>query len=100
MGIIGTDIYDLTTEIIDHAYSRLTYHDWVFGPAQDGGYYFVGCRKPVPEIFDLDEWGHDQVLKQTLEKAYNLELSVSLIDELKDIDRAEDLKGTDLEGVV
>jgi rSAM/selenodomain-associated transferase 1 len=97
VGIIGTDIYDLTTEIIDHAFSRLTYHDWVFGPAKDGGYYFAGCHEPVPEVFDLQAWSHDLVLKQTLEKAYDLELSVSLIEELNDIDTVEDLKGTDLE---
>lgn len=95
--IIGADNYELTTEIIDHAFSRLTYHDWVFGPAKDGGYYLVGCREPLPEIFDLPAWSHNLVLKQTLEKAYELNVSVSLIEELNDIDTVEDLKGTDLE---
>lgn len=97
VGIIGSDNYEITTEIIDHGFRRLTYHDWVFGPASDGGYYFTGCHKPVREMFSLQSWSHNQVLKETLEKAYELKLSVSLIEELNDIDTIEDLKGTDLE---
>ena len=96
IGIIGTDAYGLTPEILNRAFGRLQYHDWVFGPAVDGGYYFVGCREPHREIFNLSAWSTDTVLKETLEKAHQFKLSVSLVDELNDIDTLEDLKKSPL----
>lgn len=95
--LVGADIWGLTPEILNRAFGRLEFHDWVFGPAKDGGYYLVGCRSPLKEVFMLEKWSHSLVLKETLMICDKLSLSISLIDELKDIDTVEDLKGTDLE---
>lgn len=96
VGLIGADVYTLTADILNQAFKKLDYYEWVYGPAKDGGYYFVGCHNPIPEVFDLEAWSHDLVLKETLEKANALNLSVGLIEELNDIDTLDDLKETDL----
>lgn len=95
--LIGADILNISSEIINRAFGRLDYHNWVFGPAKDGGYYLVGSTKPEKEVFNLERWSHTNVLKDTLLLCDKLNLSVSLVDELNDIDTIEDLKGTELE---
>lgn len=94
--LIGSDIWGLNAEIINTAFGRLAYFDWVFGPAKDGGYYLIGCREPQKEVFELEKWSHPLVLNETLKICDQLNLTVGLVDELNDIDTVEDLKGTDL----
>ena len=43
--IIGSDCYDLKTEIIEGAFDALSANDVVIGPAEDGGYYLIGMKK-------------------------------------------------------
>jgi len=38
----------------------------VLGPANDGGYWLVGARRPAPELFDDMPWGTPVVLPRTL----------------------------------
>ncbi|MEX0288481.1 MAG: TIGR04282 family arsenosugar biosynthesis glycosyltransferase, partial [Flavobacteriaceae bacterium] len=40
--IIGSDMYDLSQEELEEAFSKLENHDFVVGPAEDGGYYLLG----------------------------------------------------------
>ena len=42
--LIGTDIPDITAEILKKAYGVLENSDLVLGPAADGGYYLIGAR--------------------------------------------------------
>ncbi|MCA1990227.1 MAG: TIGR04282 family arsenosugar biosynthesis glycosyltransferase, partial [Desulfarculus sp.] len=89
--LIGSDCPGLTAEILEQAFAVLADHDLVLGPAQDGGYYLVGLRRPAPEIFRGIAWGSDRVLRQTLNRAGELGLRVALLPELADLDRPEDL---------
>ena len=43
--IIGTDIPDLTVNILKKAFSGLKQKEMVLGPAKDGGYYLIGFKK-------------------------------------------------------
>ena len=90
--IIGSDCYDLTSEIIDEAFTELDSNDLVIGPANDGGYYLLGMKKLVPELFEEIEWSTEVVLNQTLKKAKELGLKVKCLQELIDIDNIDDLK--------
>lgn len=63
----------------------------VVGPAVDGGYYLLGTRQHQPELFRGIDWGTGTVLKQTLAKADLAGLSVHQLEELSDVDFAEDL---------
>ena len=59
--------------------------------ANDGGYYLIGLRGPVPELFSGPAWGTSMVLATSLEILQRLGLKPGLLHPLGDIDRPEDL---------
>lgn len=89
--IIGTDCPGITPQRVLTAFDRLLYHQLVLGPALDGGYYLIGLRRPFSKLFGDMHWGTSRVLADTLQRANRLELSVSQLETLRDVDRPEDL---------
>ncbi len=89
--VIGTDCPDLTAPLLQEAFRLLVNHDLVLGPAWDGGYYLIGLKKLFTELFTGISWGSDQVLRETIEIAQALNLTVAQLLMLRDIDRPEDL---------
>ena len=94
--LIGTDCYELSTAILDSAFSALEHADAVVGPARDGGFYLIGLNKPIPELFLKREWSTKDVLSVTIEILQRLSLSYELLPELSDIDTFDDLKKSGL----
>ncbi|MBE9542881.1 MAG: TIGR04283 family arsenosugar biosynthesis glycosyltransferase, partial [Proteobacteria bacterium] len=95
--IIGSDIPDISSEIIDQAFEELQKNNLVLGPAGDGGYYLIGMQKTdenqaYSELFEAINWGTNQVLSQTITAANQLGIGYALLDTLKDVDRPEDLR--------
>lgn len=88
--IIGTDIYDLSAEIISEAFDALYTHDAVVGPAEDGGYYLLGMKTLIPGVFSEKEWGTPTVLEDTLNSLKDK--SVKLLSEMNDVDCYEDIQ--------
>ena len=91
--IVGSDLYDLNTEIINQAFKQLDTNDNVIGPAEDGGYYLLGMKTLNPSVFDIENWGTETVYKQTVSK---LTSSLYVLETLNDIDYVEDLKPYDI----
>jgi len=89
--IIGTDCVEISDEIVSQAFNALQTVDVVLGPAEDGGYYLLGLKKLVPEIFDGIKWSTDLVLDQTLERVREKGLGFRLLKTLRDIDTVSDL---------
>jgi rSAM/selenodomain-associated transferase 2/rSAM/selenodomain-associated transferase 1 len=89
--IMGSDCPQLTPEVLAEAFERLQEHPVVLGPANDGGYYLIGLRRPVPEMFSGPAWGGGTVLATSLHILQKLGLKASLLRPLDDIDRPEDL---------
>lgn len=90
--IIGTDCPGLNAQIMAEAFGLLHQsHDLVLGPALDGGYYLLGLRYFIPELFISINWGTAEVLQQTVEIAKQLKLSIAYLPDLADVDRPEDL---------
>jgi hypothetical protein len=101
--IIGTDCPDLNAQLMAQAFQALHQHDLVLGPAQDGGYYLIGLRRLIPELFTGIRWSTAEVLQQTHTIAQKLELAVGFLPLLSDVDRPEDLSidrqvGADVKG--
>tara|TARA_R100001015_G_C4629582_1_gene190556 strand:- start:1551 stop:2150 length:600 start_codon:yes stop_codon:yes gene_type:complete len=92
--IIGTDCYDLDHSMISLAFKALKMTDVVIGPANDGGYYLLGCRKFNPQLFDEIEWSSERVLRQTVMKINKLGLNYFLLEERIDLDTFDDLKAS------
>ena len=90
--IIGTDCPSLNAELIAEALQKLEQNDLVLGPATDGGYYLIGLRRLISELFVGINWGTSEVLQKTVEIANNLKLAVAYLTPLSDIDRPEDLE--------
>ena len=88
--IIGSDLIDLTEEIIEKAYLQLESNDLVMGPAEDGGYYLLGMKSLHPNIFENKTWGTSTVSAETLNDLKDNK--VHLLNELNDADVFEDIK--------
>jgi uncharacterized protein len=90
--VIGTDTPWMGVERVRRAFTVLKGNDVVIGPAEDGGYYLMGMRKMVPEIFRGIPWSTERVLELTLQKIVALKLRTKLLRRDFDLDRPEDLK--------
>jgi hypothetical protein len=89
--LIGIDCPDLNAQLMAEAFQALHQHDLVLGPAVDGGYYLIGLRRLIPELFTGIRWSTAEVLPETLRIAHRLELAVAKLRLLSDVDRPEDL---------
>ena len=88
--IVGSDLYDLRARHIEEAFAALDTQETVIGPAKDGGYYLLGMKSLIPEVFSNKEWGTETVYEATLSNLSKEKLHT--LEELNDIDFAEDLK--------
>lgn len=89
--LIGTDAPALQPSNLLVALHLLNYSELVFGPAFDGGYYLIGMRSPVDEVFADIDWGGEMVLSKTISICKRNKLKYSLLDCLTDVDRPGDL---------
>lgn len=90
--IVGTDTPWLGSERIIRAIRLLNTADVVLGPTRDGGYYLVGARRLVPQMFRDIPWGTSQVFAMTLEALEKAHASYRLLPRDFDLDRPEDLE--------
>lgn len=91
--IIGSDMLDLSQEDLEAAFKALEKNDFVIGPAEDGGYYLLGMKKFMPELFKNKSWGTETVLKDTLADLENE--TTTLLETKNDVDYYEDIKDID-----
>ena len=89
--IIGSDCYEINSGIIEEAFKSLDSHDFVIGPAEDGGYYLIGMTELHSEIFMNKTWSTENVFLDTLLDIQKLGKSHYLLPTLSDIDTIEDL---------
>ena len=92
--IIGSDLYDISPELIQQAFQALDTHQTVIGPATDGGYYLIGMTQFKAELFKDKNWGTPSVFSDTLS---NLKPDIPFLLPVKnDIDTLEDLHPEDV----
>jgi hypothetical protein len=84
--IIGSDCYELTTQILEEAFDELLINDAVIGPCNDGGYYLVGMKELIPELFDNILWSTEEVLPKTVTMLKDLQLQFEMLPMLNDVD--------------
>jgi len=90
--IIGTDAPDISSKIMLSAVSMLDNYSVVIGPANDGGYYLLGLKSELIDLFSGIEWSTDSVFDSTIEKLNNFKINYFILDKLTDIDTLEDLQ--------
>lgn len=90
--IVGSDIPDLDATHVARAFARLGDHDWVFGPAGDGGYWLIGARRGRVrrDPFAGVRWSGPHALADTLANLSGAR--VAFLEELRDVDTGADLR--------
>ena len=88
--IVGSDIPGITPARVFAAFRRLGADDWVFGPAEDGGYWLVGARRrPVlRDPFQGVRWSSRHALEDTLANLQHAQ--VGFVERLGDVDSGAD----------
>lgn len=91
--LIGSDLPAVPVKTFDQAYAALETAevDIVLGPSDDGGYYLVGMKRPILEMFERITWSRADVLRSTTEKLDALGLKYKLLCAGYDIDKIADL---------
>jgi glycosyltransferase A (GT-A) superfamily protein (DUF2064 family) len=101
--VIGSDCPTLAPEFVISAFLLLgakdvalgpeagggLYKDVVLGPATDGGLYLVGCRPPVPPLFEGIDWRGPSVLAQVVRRVRDAGRSLAILPPWYSVDSAE-----------
>jgi rSAM/selenodomain-associated transferase 1 len=86
---VGSDSPTLPLEFIERAFAALEKADVVLGPATDGGYYLIGCRRLLPQLFDGIAWGTSRVLVETITRFGREDGRLAMLPPWYDIDTLE-----------
>jgi len=90
--LVGTDTPDLhADDLAEAAHALRDGADVVLGPAEDGGYWLIGLRSPLPALFEAMPWSTDDVLRVTRARIGTLGLRLHELALRADIDRPDDL---------
>jgi len=90
--LVGSDSPDLPVDRVSQAFRALQRANVVLGPATDGGYYLIGCRGSVPDVFgDEIPWGGSGVLRETLSRLDASGTAAVLLEPWPDVDDWEGL---------
>ena len=90
--LIGTDIPDISADILKGAFYKLDSADVVIGPASDGGFYLFGAKRFVPGLFNGIKWGGGKVYGTVKRRLEEKNLKIGETAELIDIDTIDDVK--------
>jgi len=90
--VIGSDSPTLPLEVVHDAFDELSRVDVTLGPAADGGYYLIGTRLFLPDLFRGISWGTEAVLRQTRDALERLGHTYELLVPWYDVDRPRDLE--------
>ncbi len=89
--LMGADTPSLPLSFIRESIKDLREVPVVVAPALDGGYYLIGIRGALPDIFGDLDWGGAGVLRQTVRRLRRLRIPYRIGRWWYDIDRASDL---------
>jgi uncharacterized protein len=89
--LIAMDTPHVTTEAISTALEKLSTHDCVIGPAEDGGYWLIGFNRYVPDAFENVTMSVDSTGSEQVTQLKALGLTVAIVAEMFDLDEASDV---------
>lgn len=89
VALIGSDIYDISTEDIAAAFSALDDNDLVFNPSSDGGYSLVASKINIRGMLNIAFKNKAMILNETINNSNSLRVKCLRI--IDDIDTKEDL---------
>lgn len=90
--LLGADSPTLPVSFLTTAATNLSRHQAVLGPSEDGGYYLLGLRQPLPVLLERIDWGSEKVADQTRRRAAVAGIDLWELPVWYDLDRFDDLK--------
>ena len=89
--LIGSDAPTLPVAHVTAGLRALRRARVVLGPSLDGGYYLVGFRAPLPDVFTRMPWGGASVLARTLTRLRRARITPAVLPAWYDVDTPADL---------
>lgn len=91
--LLGSDLPLADASLVGSALDLLaqTGVDVVLCPSEDGGYWLVGARRPIPEVFSGKSYGTASVMEEALRSCERAGYSVAVGPQTRDVDDADDL---------
>jgi uncharacterized protein len=93
---IGADCPGLTGKLLREACGGLERAGLVIGPSQGGGYYLIGGRTPLPDVFTAMPWGTDRVLAETRARLTRISAAWHELPALREVQTADDARAEGL----
>ena len=78
---VPASIFTEATQVLAQPGERV-----VLGPSDDGGYYLIGLKKLHARLFEEIDWSTEKVLRQTIDRAREIDLDVHLLPSWFDVD--------------
>jgi hypothetical protein len=86
----------LTAAVLRQACAGLERAGIVIGPSYNGGYYLVGGRTPLPDIFTAMPWGSNRILAETRARLARISATWHELPLLRDVSTVEDARAEGL----
>jgi rSAM/selenodomain-associated transferase 1 len=93
---IGVDCPRLSSALLTEAAELVRGGGLVLGPTEDGGYYLIGGRTPLPDLFSHMPWGTSGLLQATRARLSGEGRSWHELAVLRDVDTAADARAEGL----
>lgn len=93
--LIGSDLPDISAEIINKGFSKLNESMVIIGPANDGGYYLIGQSNMHNFIFQNKPWSQSNLFEETISELTKNKIQYQTLEILNDIDTYDDLIESD-----
>ncbi len=90
--LIGTDSPTFPRKFIEQAFEKLEKTDAILGKSADGGYYLIGLKLLLREIFENVIWSSEKAYEQTARNIEKCGLKLSNLPEWFDVDLPADLE--------
>lgn len=93
VGLMGSDLPEATAGVVAEALGLLEDPavDVSLCPVEDGGYWFVGLKRPFPQLFEGTTYGGSSVLEDAVAACAVHGRTVATGPRLRDVDTPEDL---------
>lgn len=93
---LGADCPRLDARLLRQAADEVLEGQVVLGPTVDGGYYLVGGRAPMPDLWSDMPWSTDRLLEATRARLAAAQVSWRELPVLRDVDTAADARAEGL----
>lgn len=90
--LLGTDSPNLPVDLVRQAFDALEERELALGPTEDGGFYLIGARGALPDVFAGVPWSTPHVWRKTMANIQRLGASCAELPKWYDVDDTADLQ--------